>query len=141
DLEAAQAGRQTEAERQGWPRAAAGSDDEPATRRTRPESAPVEIVEEATRRTVSPPALPPFPPQAVRLPTPPLPPPPAPPAPTLPPVATYRPRSRGRTLRTLLLLTALAMISNECSIGMRAGRLAASVSDRELDDLGDAWTQ
>ena len=44
----AQAGRPTEAERQGWPKAA---EDEPPTRRTRPPATAAEEAEEATRRT------------------------------------------------------------------------------------------
>jgi serine/threonine protein kinase/tetratricopeptide (TPR) repeat protein len=125
DLESLKAGRTTEAERQGWPK----REDEPPTRRTRPDAIPDE---EATRRTtphaaaVSPP-----PPQQV-----------AHAGGAAPPIVPPSKWSRRmRRLRTALMLAALAFVFNEYRVGVRAGRLAANVATRELDGLADAWKQ
>ena len=126
DLESLKGGGQTEAERQGWPKAV---EDEPPTRRTRPDARPDE---EATRRTVQSPGG-----QATPLPgvsqsagaT---------PAPTIP---LRKRRGRFRVLRAALLVVALGLVFNECGVGMRAARVAATVPTRELDGLADAWSQ
>jgi tetratricopeptide (TPR) repeat protein len=44
-------------------------------------------------------------------------------------------------LRAALLVVALGLVFNECGVGLRAGRIAASVPTRELDDLADVWSQ
>jgi serine/threonine protein kinase len=144
DLESLAVGRQTMAERQGWPRADGGaaSHDEPPTRRTRPEVIPPLPVEEPTRRTPSnaaragasaPPQAPPMtrpgdPSQSTG-------------AAPMPVGRPRKPRHRLGTLRTLLLLAALAIVFNEYTVGVRARRLAASVPTRELDGMTSAWNQ
>jgi tRNA A-37 threonylcarbamoyl transferase component Bud32 len=135
DLEAFKAGRQTEAERQGWPKAG-GAGDEPPTRRTQqdttadaarrlaPDGAggarPLDLnqVEEATRRTK--------PPNGGEAKAPP---------------SNPKRRDRPRVLRRFLIAIALMMIFNEYRVGMRAGQLAATVPSRELDEIGEAWNQ
>jgi eukaryotic-like serine/threonine-protein kinase len=138
DLESLKAGSPTEAERQGWPKAVA---DEPPTRRTRPDAGPDE---EATRRTSqsAAPAADPSAQAALAQISKPLPNVSQPTGATLTattPVVKRRPRLR--MLRAALLLMALATVVNECGVGMRARRLAANVSTRELDGLADAWSQ
>jgi eukaryotic-like serine/threonine-protein kinase len=129
DLETLTAGSTTVAEGLGWPKAETPMVDEPPTRRTRPGSP--EETEEVTRRTARS--------VAGQSETAPLGPPPvgAPAAATLPP----KPRKRLRALRTVLLIVALMMVFNEYRVGIRAGRLAANVPTRELDELDDAWVQ
>jgi hypothetical protein len=39
------------------------------------------------------------------------------------------------------LVVALGLVFNECSVGVRAGRVAANVPTRELDGLADVWSQ
>jgi eukaryotic-like serine/threonine-protein kinase len=130
DLELLRDGRQTEAERQGWPRAAAALDDEPPTRRTLRDAAPDE---EATRRTSLAAAAPPAPPAPrTSLPD------GGSVAPT-PPIGTRK--GRRRILRAALLVLALALVLNEYSVGVRAARLARDVPTRELDELADLWDQ
>jgi serine/threonine protein kinase len=152
DLESLKAGRPTEAEREGWPKVAPpgnpGNDDEPPTRRTRPEASPgnnvnnvdnvenvenVEDIEEATRRAS----------QSLAGQS-------APPSQSVPPptgrtrTATLpvgKPRRRLRLFRAALLVAALAFVFNEYRVGVRAGRLAADVPTRELDGLADAWSE
>jgi serine/threonine-protein kinase len=132
DLEWLRSGRQTQAQLEGWPKAETSAADEPSTRRTRPA---VEVDQEATRRTVTPPV-----PAAATRPTrQPVPDPRAIP----PPQAATWPRRRRRfvKLRTALLILALMMVFNEMSVASRAQRLAAVVRTRELDGLGDLWGQ
>lgn len=108
DLESLKAGRATEAEREGWPQAAPAFDDQPPTRRTRPDPRPLEEVEEGAPAAASPVA---------------------------------KRRGRLRTLRAALLVVALGLVVNECGVGARAGRLAATVPTRELDGLADVWSE
>src|SRR2546425_2478225 len=111
DLEHVAAGRQTQAERDGWPARAAV--DEPPTRRTRP---PAER-DEVTRRTGAEAGA------------------------TAETAATrVRTVSKSvRRLKVALLLLALLIVGNEIRVGMLASRLAAAVPTRELDALADAW--
>ncbi len=44
-------------------------------------------------------------------------------------------------LRAALLVVALGLVFNEFGVGMRAGRIAANVPTRELDELADVWSQ
>jgi len=168
DLESLKSGRATEAERQGWPKAIP---DESPTRRTRPDARPDEEATRRTSQSqagpfdsrVQPalaqdrpfdsraqPALAQDRPFDSR----------AQPAlaqdrqstpwqdasrsawgtPTTTTPVTKR-RDRLRVLRAALLVVALGLVFNECGVGMRAGRIAASVPTRELDDLADVWSQ
>src|SRR3989442_7646135 len=111
DLEHVAAGRQTQAERDGWPARAAV--DEPPRRRTRP---PAEG-DEVTRRTGA---------EAGAT---------AETAATR--VSTVS--KSVRRLKVALLLIALLIVGNEIRVGMLASRLAASVPTRELDAMADAW--
>ena len=131
DLESLKAGRPTEAERQGWPKIAPGIDDEPPTRRTRPDASPREEVEEATRRTFQPLAGQSDAPSQSVTPT----------TDATPTAPVAKRRKRLRTLRAALLVAALAFVFNEYRVGVRADRLAANVPTRELDGLADAWSQ
>ena len=116
DLEHVAAGRQTHAERDGWP---ARAIDEAPTRRTRPPAADGDSLEEATRRTA-----------AAASAT----------AGTAPTRVGFV--SKGwRRLKIALLLIALLIVGNEIRVGMLASRLAASVPARELDDMADAWNR
>ena len=124
DLEALAAGGQTEAERQGWPKA----EDEPPTRRTRPD---VVADSEATRRTAQPAAAS----QPALL---------AVSAPADTSAAPARPgkwRYRLRSVRTALLLLLVFFALNEYRVNGRAGRLAANVPTRELEGMAEAWTE
>jgi hypothetical protein len=124
DLEHVIAGRETQAEREGWPGRAT---DEAPTRRTRP---PAAVADEATRRTIAP---------KVDHET------------TVRPrgdVAAQKPRlsgvlgafhSRRPLLRTILLVMALATVWNEIQVAAVARRLAATVPTRELDGLAEEW--
>jgi eukaryotic-like serine/threonine-protein kinase len=127
DLESVAVGRQTEAERQGWP----GSvEDEPATRRTRPDAT---ADEDVTRRTIQPAVAPPVGSLAAELPSS-----AAAPAATTPPSQWG---TRRRRVRAALAVVALLLIFNEYRVGVRAGRLAETVPTRELDGLADVWNQ
>jgi len=131
DLEALKAGKPTNAEREDWPAVAnsLSAVDELPTRRTRLGQAD-EPDAEATRRTVQPPT-PLIGPTAT-----------AAPSRQAAGVAPPRPkRKRLRPLRAILLIVALMMVLNEYRIGALASRLAASVPNRELDELADAWDQ
>jgi len=153
DLERFKAGRQTQAEEQGWP---ARAYDEGATRRTVPPSpettrtAPVtsgfvfppkgtvgtgDADAERTRRTVPPPipgvvrpaqAAPLPAPQAVVASQP------------APPVKKAPSRFR-RLFRAALLLMGLGLIANEISVSSDAERLANAVSAHSFDQLPQAW--
>jgi hypothetical protein len=126
DLERVIAGRETQAEHEGWPNRAM---DEPPTRRTR---APEIVEEQATRRTREPGAAREttvLQPSAIVAATQP---------------ASGAPRTlagRRSLLRTALLLIALAIACNEIWVAAVASRLAATVPTRELDGLADAWNQ
>ncbi len=150
DLERARSEQETAAEREGWP---ARAHDEDPTRRTRPPSEPDA---EATRRTAQPGAVLP-PPIPANVAVPPLPasagvPPPIPAnavvSPPIPAnvVPTRVPASRrSKFLRRLviavLILFVLGRVGNQMQIASAAGRLAASIPTRELDELTDAWDQ
>jgi serine/threonine protein kinase len=112
DLELFSLGRQTAAERQGFP----GHVGEAATRRTRPVAD-----EEATRKTRPAPA--PEPPRPASIPSS-----PRPAAPV-----------RRWTMRSLLLVAALLLVVNEVAVGFSARRLAASATNRDLDGLAAVW--
>ena len=49
--------------------------------------------------------------------------------------------ARSRPLRTLLMVIALLLVSNELIVGFRAGRLAAAAATRDLDGMDDIWSQ
>jgi tetratricopeptide (TPR) repeat protein len=126
DLEHVIAGRETQAEREGWP---ARATDQPPTRRTRP---PEPLDDQATRRTREPlPAQQTTAAQPGKLAnqTPP------------PPGARGTSLSRRPLLRTALLLIALGTACNEIRVAGVARRLAATVPTRELDGLADAWNE
>ena len=125
ELEQVVAGRETQAERDG-PRI--GATDQAPTQRTRP---PAPVADEVTRRTKEP---------------------------TVDHETTVRPRnelvaspprpaargfraflSRRPLLRTVLLLVALVIVSNEIRVAAVARRLAATVATRELDELDEVW--
>jgi hypothetical protein len=114
DLQLAASGQPTLAERQGWP---AKVVDEAPTRRTHP---PADEVEEATRRTT--------------------------PSASVAPLATAAaPVTTGgkwmRRLKIALLAIALLMVANEIRVSVLASRLAATVAQRELDDMQEAWNR
>jgi serine/threonine protein kinase len=139
DLECARAGRETLAEREGWP---SRVQDEPATRRVRaPENGNDANAgdEEATRRTrPGPPvatdtAVPPAIPRGVG---------PPPKLASAQPPAPVKKRSRlARAIRTVLLVAAFAIVVNELRISGTAGRLADTVASLELNELDGAWLQ
>ncbi len=118
DLRLAQSGQPTEAEARGFP----GSIDEAPTRRTHP---PTGADTEATRRTHQTVAPVP-PPQASR-----------PPAPA---PAAVRP-ARSHPIRTILMLAALLLACNELVVGFGARRAAANAMTRDLDAMGDVWSE
>jgi len=145
DLERLQHGAQTQAEYQGWPRAASARPiDEPPTRRTQRDAQHDEV---ATRRTV-PPAT--ATPTATVASTPPAPAPSAP-TPAVPqgagaangaaPARARPPKRPWHVMRAVLLLVALVFVVNEYSVGIRAARVARDVPMRELDEIGDVWDQ
>jgi len=123
DLESLAAGRQTEAERQGWPK----TEEEPPTRRTRPD---LVADAEATRRTSQPAA--PLQPALIEMAT-----------PDVAPAAggAGKRRFRLRSIRTALLLLLVLFAFNEYRVSTRAGRIAASVPTRELEGLAEVWNQ
>jgi predicted Ser/Thr protein kinase len=134
DLECVLAGKQTQAEREGWPTRA---EDEPPTQRVR---ADAEDDEEATRRTYVGDGLKAEVPDVGDG------------LQTVPhgpgnnagdglkavPYRFWRHRVR-RVLRTVLLLLALAIVANELRIALAARPLAARVSTQALSDLDAAW--
>lgn len=133
DLESLKGGRPTEAERQGWPKIAPFIQDEPPTRRTRPDANALEEAEEATRRTSQSLARQSLPPSQGAMQS-------TGGAPTA--TSPVRKRyDRWRLLRRALLVVALVLVFNEYRVGVRAGRLAAHVSTSELDGLADVWGQ
>ena len=126
DLECLGTGRETQAQREGWP---ARAGDEPPTRRTHP---PTDAVDEATRRT-SPGRtdLQVTARSVVET--------------SAPPAETSRTARKGglgrRLLRTALLVMALAIIGNELLVNARAARLAAAVPTQELDSVTETWNR
>jgi len=131
DLELFQAGKEPTARALGFPVRL----DEAPTRRTRP---PVDPESEATRRTV----------RAAPI-----------PAPVAGPATLDRTQSaaatrttavsaapvrakvtRSHPIRTLLMLAALLLVSNELVVGFKASRIAASAATRDLDSMDDVWT-
>jgi serine/threonine protein kinase len=129
DLERFTSGKETQAQREGWP--ARGSD-EAETRRTH---RPTTVDEEATRRTVRPRISEPA---RATAPT------PGRSVPVVEPVAPSRTQNaRARVLRFVrraLMVVALLMIGNEMSVYSIAGGLAQKVP-QELDGLVDMWGQ
>jgi serine/threonine protein kinase len=136
DLECVLAGRETLAERQGWP---ARAHDEPPTRRVRGSATATDSAEldaEATRRTLRAPdasndtagsssaeAVP----DSDR--------------PAGAPSAR-RPRTRlQRALRAALLLIAVAIVVNELNVRATANRLADGAAMLELNELDATWLQ
>jgi serine/threonine protein kinase len=126
DLERVIAGRETQAEHEGWLTRAT---DQPPTRRTR---TPAPVEDEVTRRTREPRAA-----QESMV------------APQDHPVgqtqsSTGSPGkriSRRLHLRTVLVLIALAIAFNEIRIAAVARRLAVTVPTQELDGLAEVWDQ
>jgi serine/threonine protein kinase len=103
----------------------AGEDDPDRTRRTVNPGA-------TTRTTAAPTVTLPVPPPVIPSPSPRVPPP--------PPKVAAKAR-RWHPVRTLLLLIALGLVWNEITVGFRADRLAAMVATRDLDSMGDMWSQ
>jgi serine/threonine protein kinase len=133
DLASYQTGRETVAQREGWPARV----DEPPTQRT---SALDPSADEATRRTrdVPPPAAPAPAPstqtqaQAQAQQTKTVPPGAAP--------AVVKP-PRRRRLRKALMIGALLLVVNEMVVGGAAGRAAAAAVTRDLSDIDELWTE
>jgi eukaryotic-like serine/threonine-protein kinase len=124
DLEHVEAGRATQAEREGW---LTRTHEEPPTRRTR---SPNGADEEATRRTSHGEAgaqAASGPESSVR-------------AAAKAAVRGQR-RSGVRFLRTALLLLALWMIGSELWVSRRAAQLKAQVPAAELESVGQLWDQ
>ena len=134
DLERFKSEHRPLAEEQGWP-ARAYSDD--ATRRTRPVE---DAADQATRRT-----RPPTVAAVVSSSIPPPIPPPLPRAQEKPPpavAAAKKPPSMSRRLlRAGLLLIALAITTNECSVATSARRVANGVSTQSFEQLPDSWSE
>jgi serine/threonine protein kinase len=126
DLERYQAGQEPEALKFELQAPA----DEAPTRRTRPVPA---VDTEATRRTEratlrSEPAAP-----QVTV--------PGHPARPVPSKLESPPRiKRSHPLRTLLMIAALLLVSNEFIVGFRANRVAATAATRDLESLDDIWS-
>jgi eukaryotic-like serine/threonine-protein kinase len=127
DLESFAAGRETQAQRDGWPGRAV-QHDEPPTRRTQAAPPPDE---EATRRTAAAQdAARAGAPVAATV-----------PAPRVAPSWRARIRMPRRPLRTALIVFALLLVVRELAVASRAERLSAEVPTVELDDLGQLWDQ
>lgn len=134
DLELFQAGKEPQARALGFPVRL----DEAPTRRTR---TPVDPESEATRRTL----------RAAPIPGPVAGPPALAGAQTTATAATARTTdarpapvrakaARSHPIRTLLMLAALLLVSNELVVGFKASRIAATAATRDLDGLDDVWT-
>ena len=133
DLQLVEQGKTPVAQINGFP---ARLDEAPTRRTTRPGADDPD----RTRRTVNPSATTKTtaaPTVAIPLPAP-QPIPRATSAQPVPPKARAR---RLRPLRTVLLLIALGLVWNEMSVGFKANRLAAMVATRDLDSMGDMWSQ
>src|SRR5262245_5430447 len=126
DLELVQGGKDPQALTLGFPKTV----DDEATRRTKP---PAAIDPEATRRTDRAAARPETATPTVHssssatIPV---------AAKSMPPVKTRR----APSLRTVLMLVALLLVSNELIVGFRASRLAASAATRDLESMDDVWS-
>src|SRR4029450_4101821 len=102
-----------------------------ATRRTKPSAgADSEATRRTDRATVRP-ATTATPPRRFQNP-------PAAPA----PAKTSAPAKplRSHPLRTVLMLAALLLVSNELVVGFRGGRLAATAVTRDLENMDDVWS-
>src|SRR6185503_11299558 len=122
DLQRFQAGTDPHALTLGFPKVA----DDEATRRTKPA---IGVESEATRRTDRP---------GMRVGT------PGPPVATSNPAVPAAPKTtapvktpRSRPLRTVLMLVALLLVSNELIVGFRGSRLAATAVTRDLETMDD----
>jgi hypothetical protein len=129
DLERFKTGQRTAAEELGWPR----THDEEPTRRTTP--ADEHTTDEATRRT-RPVVPPPLPTLALH--------PPAAPANVRPdkPAPPARRRRVPLVMRVGLVIVAIVvynMFATEFSVAREARKVAAEVSTRDLDQLGELW--
>ena len=127
DLELFQRGKDPEALNLGFPKVA----EDEATRRTKPSAgADSEATRRTDRATVRP-ATPATPLSRFQNP-------PAAPAPakTSAPAKTLR----SHPLRTVLMLAALLLVSNELVVGFRGGRLAATAVTRDLESMDDVWS-
>ncbi len=116
DLECVLAGRETLAEREGWP---ARAEDEPPTRRVRDD--------DATRRTPRRAAAAEIPPKLT--------------AASLPVAAPPPKRRLKRVFRSALFIVAFVIVANEISVTTTSNRLAVNVPALELIDLDAAWLQ
>ena len=127
DLEAVLAGRETTAERDGWP---ARAQDEPATRRLRTlTDSSHDDDAEATRRTLPTPARAATAPSLV-------------PPPVISEVMKQKRWSRLRyAAKAVLFLVAFVIVANEIAATNAASRLAAGVATLELDDLDGGWSR
>lgn len=130
DLLCYQAGRETEAQRDGWP----ARMDEPPTQRThRVETAlnppdPPNSDEAPTQRT-RPPAPPAATPDAVEQPG------------DRPMTAAAPRRSRTRWVRTGLMMLALLLVANEFVVANAARRAVFAAVTRDLGDIGGLWNE
>lgn len=129
DLARVQAGEDSLAQEEGWPR---DSSDEPATRRTRSEPVLRELTdtEPVTRRTAVAGAshAPVVEPVAVT---------PAPPARTVPgPLRRF-----GRTVLLILVVIFISLSLNEGCVASQANRLASTVPLQDFQGLADLWPQ
>ena len=125
DLECVLAGRESLAEREGWPTRA---DDEPPTQRVRAIAADDD---EATRRTREATLAVPVN-TAVNVPL---------NVPVISKGQHRKPTTVQRVLRSALLLLVLVIVANELRIARAAELLAARVPTQELNDLDVSWRQ
>jgi len=129
DLARVQAGEDSVAHEEGWPRNAS---DEPVTRRTRPESVRHDLAdtEPVTRRTV---VVDPSKAPTVE---------PVTPGSTAAAVAPSRPRRRlGRAVVLIVVFIFIALSLNEGCIASQANRLASTVPLKDFQGLADLWPQ
>jgi len=126
DLELFQSGKDPQALTLGFPRAA----DDEATRRTKPSA---DADPDATRRTDRAAVRPETAAAITR---------PSSSGATAVPARTFPPSKTRRTpsLRTVLLVAALLLVSNELVVGFRASRLAATAATRDLESMDDVWS-
>jgi serine/threonine protein kinase len=126
DLECLASGRETQAEREGWP-AESVQHDEPPTERTQLSG---QEDEEATRRTspdeAESPAVAPSAANFIFR-------------PAEPHAATTPQRSWRRYVRAALFLLVFSIIGNEVMVASRAERLKREVTTVELDGIGRLW--
>lgn len=126
DLERLQSGKDPQALTLGFPRAA----DDEATRRTKPSAS---VDPDATRRTDRAAVRPDTAGAVVH---------PSGPGATAVPARAFPPSKtrRSPSLRTVLLVAALLLVSNELAVGFRASRLAATAATRDLESMDDVWS-